>query len=138
MKKMKGSCLCGGVHYESTVEPVMTAACHCTHCRKQSGTAFSVVIAVPAETVTITGNTLKSYTDMGSSGFPMERKFCGNCGSPILSEPLDTSGLYFIKAGTLDDSSWIKPSAEIWCDSKVSWAALPEALPKIPQNPPAG
>jgi len=79
MGKIKGSCLCGEVKYESSAEPLMIAACHCTHCRKQSGSAFSVNIGVPADSVTITGDSLKTYDDMGASGKSVLRKFCGNC-----------------------------------------------------------
>ena len=136
MRKIKGSCLCGAVKYESTAEPLVIAVCHCTHCRKQSGSAFSVNIGVPANSVTLTGNTLKTYADKGASGEPLIRNFCGNCGSPILSDVKAADGLYFIKVGTLDDSSWVVAGTEIWCDSKVSWGILDESIPKIPQNPP--
>ncbi len=136
MGEIKGSCLCGEVKYKSSADPLMIAACHCTHCRKQSGSAFSVNIGVPASSVTITGDSLKTYEDIGTSGKPVLRNFCGNCGSPIFSDIKATDGLYFIKVGTLDDSSWVVPGAEIWCDSKVSWGALDESLPKMPQNPP--
>src|SRR5687768_15734380 len=48
MSKVKGSCLCGGVRYESAAEPLMTAVCHCENCQRQSGTAFSIIVGVPA------------------------------------------------------------------------------------------
>ncbi|ASJ73094.1 GFA family protein [Granulosicoccus antarcticus] len=136
--KIKGGCLCGEVQYESTAEPLMVAACHCTNCRKQSGTAFSMNIGVPADSVSVTGGSLTTYEDAGASGEPVLRKFCNKCGSPILTNLKAADGVSFIKAGTLDDSSWVVPGAEIWCDSKASWGSLGEALPKMPGNPPFG
>lgn len=138
MGKIKGSCLCGNVTYESTAAPLMIAACHCPHCRKQSGSAFSVNIGVPADSVTISGDSLKTYSDKGASGEAVLRKFCGDCGSPILSDITAADGLFFLKVGTLDDSSWVVPGAEIWCDTKVSWGSLSDDLPKMPANPPMG
>ena len=138
MGKIKGGCLCGNVRYESTAEPLMIVACHCTHCQKQSGTAFSMNIGVPGDSVTVTGESFCTYEDTGTTGQPILRKFCGNCGSPILSDVKAAGGVYFIKAGTLDDTSWVVPSAEIWCDSKASWGALDDSLPEMPANPPLG
>lgn len=139
MAKIKGSCLCGATRYESTADPAMIATCHCTHCQKQSGSAFSVNIGVPKESVTISGESLREFEDKGTaSGIPMLRKFCSTCGSPILSEVLAAGGLNFIKAGTLDDNSWVVPGAEIWCESRVDWGVSPEGVPKMPGNPPLG
>lgn len=138
MAKVSGGCLCGAVRYESSAEPLMTVACHCTHCRKQSGSAFSMNIGVPSDSVTVTGDSLTVYEDTGASGMPILRKFCNRCGSPILSDVTAAEGLYFIKVGTLDDSDWIEPGAEIWCDSKAGWGTLDPGLPKMPANPPLG
>ena len=44
--KINGSCLCGNVSYECSAEPSMTAICHCKNCQKQTGTAFSIILAV--------------------------------------------------------------------------------------------
>lgn len=138
MTAISGSCLCGSVHYESNAEPAMMVTCHCTHCQKQSGSGFSVNVVVPADSVTLSGDTLTTYEDTGTSGQPVLRMFCNRCGSPILSDVKAAGGLYFIKAGTLDDSSWVVPGAEIWCDSRVAWGTAGEDTAKMPANPPLG
>ena len=33
-KKLEGGCQCGAVRYEVTGDPVMTAICHCSMCRR--------------------------------------------------------------------------------------------------------
>ena len=114
----------------------MIAACHCINRRKQSGSAFSMNAAIDAGSVTFEGDRLKVYEDAGSSGLKVFRKFCGNCGSPVVSDVQAFAGLLFVKAGTLDDPSWVNPGAEIWCASKLQWANLANDLPKIAGNPP--
>lgn len=137
MSKVKGSCLCGGIHYESSAEPAAMALCHCTHCQKQSGSAYSALVAVPAGTLEINRSQLKFYEDKGSSGLAVRRGFCPTCGSAVLSEVAATPGLEWIKAGTLDDTSWYQPAVSIWCDSAQHWTPLPEGMAKFPGNPPA-
>jgi hypothetical protein len=39
---LTGRCLCGSVTYRLTGEPMATVVCHCNHCQRQSGAAFSV------------------------------------------------------------------------------------------------
>ena len=46
MNPIVGGCLCGAVRYTSKSPPLMTAICSCKHCQRQSGTAFSVLVAV--------------------------------------------------------------------------------------------
>ncbi|TAL03076.1 MAG: GFA family protein [Rhodospirillaceae bacterium] len=131
---IEGGCLCGAVRYQISGKPVATAVCHCKNCQKQSGTAFSIVFSVKAKELSVDG-ALSTFEDVGSSGAPVLRKFCGKCGSPILSEIAALSHLRFIKAGTLDDTSWLKPQIHIWCDSAQSWVERDPALPQFPREP---
>ena len=138
MSKSTGGCLCGAIRYSINADPHIVAACHCKDCQKQTGTAYSIVMGVPTDSVSMESGTPKSFETTGTSGLPVLRKFCGDCGSPILTDVKAIEGLLFIKGGTLDDTSTVEVGAEIWCDSKAGWAILPEALPKIPGNPPPG
>jgi hypothetical protein len=122
MAKLSGGCLCGKVRYSTSAEPVFTAICHCKNCQKQAGTAYSVVTAFPRDTLSIEG-TLKAYRDTGDSGQPVHRNFCPDCGSPITSEVSAMPDLVFLKAGTLDDTSRLKPTMEIYCSSAQPWVA---------------
>lgn len=138
MSPISGSCLCGAVKYRCDAAPVMTAACHCTHCQKQSGSAFSVNIAIPKGSLQLTSGKTSVYEDSGSSGQPVYRHFCSSCGSPLYSDVVATPQLDWLKAGTLDDTSWVKPAVNIWCSSAQPWVAFPEGAVKFPQNPPPG
>jgi hypothetical protein len=124
MASLDGSCLCGNVTYSCDGEPVITAVCHCTECQKQTGTSFSIIVGVLREDLHVNGDSLASMTTIGSdSHLPVSRRFCNQCGSPIVSLPEMTPDLAFIKAGTLEDRSWLKPEMEAWCDSAQPWVA---------------
>lgn len=137
MRQVSGSCLCGAVRYTSSAAPVMVALCHCTHCQKQSGGAFSVNVAMPKGALEMTAGKMAVFEDKGSSGQPVYRHFCGACGSPIYSDVVATPQLDWLKAGTLDDTSWVKPTVSIWCESAQPWVPQPEGVASFPQTPPA-
>jgi hypothetical protein len=117
MSNQSGQCLCGSMHYEISADPVMLANCHCTHCQKASASAYSSNTVVPAEAFKITCDTLTMYLDHGDSPLELRRYFCNCCGSPLYTEANAMSGLTIIKAGT----SSYKPTADIWCASKMDW-----------------
>jgi len=134
MAKIEGGCSCGKVRYSSDAEPVFSGLCHCKACQKTTGTSFSVVVAVPTPALTITGD-LKVFDEKGDSGQPTHSSFCPNCGSPVISTGDIMPGISMIRAGTLDDSSWLKPTMEIYCDSKMPWvslAGMAQSFPKMP------
>ena len=135
MSQIVGGCLCENIRYTCEAEPMMMAICHCKNCQKQTSTSFSILVAVPKGSLHIEGE-LSAYNDQGSSGQAVIRKFCGKCGSPILSDVAALPTMDFLKAGTLDDTSWLKPEAQLWCDSAQSWIKLDDDIAQIAQNPP--
>lgn len=133
-KPMTGGCLCGAVRYEVNAEPAMQVVCHCTHCQKQSGSAFSTIIGVPESAVKVTQGTPKSFIDHGESGQKVERQFCADCGSPLFSIVAVAPGMTFVKSGTLDDTSFFRPAANIWTRSRQCWVDTGE-VPAFETNP---
>lgn len=135
MVELTGGCLCGQIRYTVKAESPLPVVCHCKHCQKQSGSAFSYALAVPGNTVDIKG-ALKTYRDVGDSGMEVLRRFCPECGSPILSDMESLPGMTVIKAGTLDDSSGLSPVFHAWCERALAWVNLPDDVPLFPQQPP--
>jgi hypothetical protein len=133
---LNGGCLCGSIRYRCDAEPALTAICHCPHCQKQTSSSFSIVVAVPKGTLEIAGQTLKTFDDLGESGLPVRRKFCGSCGSPIVSILDAMPDLEFIKAGTLDDTSWLTPTMEVWCATAQPWVKIDQSRQLMDKNPP--
>lgn len=131
---MTGGCLCGAVRYTIEGDALMTAVCHCRNCQKQAGSAMSVLIGVRDEQLALTG-TLTTYQDTGESGGPVYRRFCGICGSPILSDLPSQPGLHFVKAGTLDDVSGIDPKMHFWTRSAQPWVRYTEGASTFDTTP---
>jgi hypothetical protein len=132
--KIEGGCLCGKVRYSADAEPTFVGVCHCTNCQKGTGTAFSVVVALPKPQLRVQG-TLKTFTGRGDSGKATYRRFCPECGSPLIDEAEVMPDVAMIMAGTLDDSSWVKPAMEIYCDRTQPWVQLGGERQRFPQMP---
>ena len=135
MSKLDGRCLCGAVTYTSQAEPAFTAVCHCRDCQRQTGTAFSVIVGVPAESFELKGELSEHVTIGEDHGLETKRRFCPACGSPVMSEADAMPDVVFIKAGTLDDPSWVAPNLHIWCAEKLPWVDIPEGVTQAPANP---
>lgn len=117
-----GGCLCGAVRYTVTGPPLLTAICHCRHCQRQSGSAFSVNLVVADAQFAAQGE-MRVFDDWGDSGEAVHRHFCAACGSPIVSIADAFAGLTIIKAGTLDDPGSVVPTQEAYC--RDAWAIVP-------------
>jgi hypothetical protein len=135
-KPITGRCLCGGVTYSADAEPVVQAVCHCTDCQRQTGNPFSVIVAVPYDAFKVDGDTLASFSTIGEDhGSETERNFCSACGSPVFSKAAVGPGLVFIKAGSLDDASWVQPAVEAWTSSAQPWSPPFENTARLERGP---
>jgi hypothetical protein len=135
-KEMTGHCLCGNVTYEITEEPVAQAFCYCQDCQRQTSSPFSVVIGVPVEGFKVEGESLSSIVTQGEvHGGPTRRYFCSACGSPIYSAVEAMPDVIYVKAGTLDDASWLQPHAEVFTRSAMPWAPHLEGAPRFETMP---
>ncbi|WP_454689801.1 GFA family protein [Achromobacter aloeverae] len=136
MKVREGGCLCGTVRYKVKDEPQAVVICHCTHCRRASGSAFSVNLLVKEGDYEQTGET-KFLVDTGDSGQPSYRHFCGNCGSPIMTKATNLLGMVLVKAGTLDEQDGLQPRVEIYTEHAMKWHVPVAGAVRFPQAPPA-
>jgi len=131
-----GQCLCGDITYQLANTPAVNGICHCKNCQRQSGTAFSTLAAVPRDEFSLSNGEPKCYKDGDTdSGSTVERYFCGNCGSPIYSVVPSQPDTFYLKTGTMDDTSAFAPQFNVWCDSKQHWLTLEEGVAQIPKQP---
>ena len=132
--ELSGGCLCGKVRYSASADPIFVGVCHCTNCQKSSGTAFNAVIAVPKPAVRMTG-TVSTYEGRGDTGKATYKRFCPECGSPVVEEAAIMADVVMIPVGTLDTPGSVEPTMQIYCDSAQSWALLDdlERFPKMPR-----
>lgn len=133
MAEIKGSCRCGKVSYTISADPVFVGVCHCKSCQKSTGSAYATVVAVPTDALAVSGAT-KRFDDSGDSGQPTHRDFCPECGSTVTQSADVMAGITMIAAGTLDDPGSVKPAMQIFCDSALPWAQIPDmqGFPKMP------
>jgi hypothetical protein len=127
IQNLTGSCLCGEVRVTLTGDPVAVAVCHCTHCQKTAGSAFSIVLLVPEAAVTVEGS-VSGYGDRGDSGLAVTRNFCSTCGSPVETSSEATRGQHvrIVKAGLFAGVREFTPKMELFCSSRSTWVpALP-------------
>jgi hypothetical protein len=130
--------MCGAVTYTSSAEPAFTAVCHCAYCQKQTGTAFSVVVGVPRDSFVVEGELSVHTTPGEDTGTDTHRHFCAACGSPIVSYPDAMPSVAVVKAGTLDDTSWLEPQVEVWHSRAQPWLDGGRERPVFDRGVPTG
>ncbi len=131
-RTLEGGCQCGHVRYAIDGEPLGLAVCHCNGCQRQSGSAFGMSLAVPAERFALVRGGLRSFEVDCDSGNRKVCSFCPECGVRIHHDCGD--GELSIKAGTLDDRTWLRPAAHYWTAAKQAWVALPDGVPSWPDD----
>ena len=133
--RVTGGCQCGAVTFAFDRSAVVSAAhCHCRDCQRATGSAFATFCFVPAASFTLEGEP-KGHRVEGASGQGVVRSFCGECGSQLFSEVDVMPGIYFVKAGALDDASWLEPASSYWASSAQPWARPDPSIPAHEENP---
>lgn len=112
-----GSCLCGKVRY--TLEGAFDRfyLCHCSHCRKDTGSSHAAnLFSSSARLVWVTGQELVTTYRLPDTRHA--RSFCAICGSPL---PFAGAGLVVVPAGSLDTEIDITPDGNIFTASRARW-----------------
>ena len=127
MTELKGGCLCGKIRYTVQKAAGPAVICHCTHCQKASGSAFSVNLPVASGDIAFEGE-MAAYPDTAESGKRVTRRFCPTCGSSLGSEAEIFPGVFILKAGSLDSHETIAPKLQLWTRSAQPWVRLGDEL----------
>ena len=128
-----GKCLCGAVKFQVSGAFESFFLCHCSRCRKDSGSAHSAnLFASNARLAWVSGeDSIKTFRLSGSRH---TKSFCSECGSalPVVQPDI---GLLVVPAGSLD--SWIdlRPNAHICYSSRANWDYDLAAIDKIDALP---
>jgi hypothetical protein len=133
--KTTGSCLCQAVTYAFTGHLGIFQYCHCSRCRKFTGSAFaSNLLVAPEDFRWEQGEgQVGRYELPGAKHFATS--FCKQCGSslPWLAQ---SGKVVVVPAGTLDEDPLIRPSQNVFCASRALWWTDPKALPEFDELPP--
>ena len=130
--RLRGSCLCGIVNYEVPDAFAYALYCHCSQCRRATGSASKPFAGLPAGSLTV----LRGHEDIVRYGDRSGHDArCGRCGSLLYS--IVRQGTYaHVTLGSLLDSPSIRPTAHIFVGSKAPWDEICDALPQFEGFPP--
>jgi hypothetical protein len=128
MTVLQGSCVCGGMRFEISGPLEGIQKCHCSICRKASGTDSIATIVVSADQLKwISGEDL-IRTFERPSGYGTA--FCSVCGSPA-PDPNAKRTRYGIPAGSIDGDPPLRVTGHIFVGSKASWDTIADDAPKL-------
>jgi hypothetical protein len=132
---LTGGCLCGAVRYAVAGEARRFYHCHCSRCRKATGTGHaSNLFFQPGTLKWLAGEDhVRSFKLPQAARFT--NQFCGICGARLPRQPQDTDTV-IIPAGSLDDEPPIRPVARIFIGSRASWSCLGDEVPNYDGPPP--
>lgn len=133
LKKYYGSCLCQQVKYELTGTIEAFFLCHCSRCRKVTGSAHASNLFVSSEDFRFVAgeNLVKEYFVEGTR---FGKAFCSICSSAM--PRMHPFGKVLVPAGGLDCEITVKPMGHIQCESRAGWDDGFVEVPKFDRYPP--
>ena len=131
---VEGGCLCGSIRFAISQPLAPAAYCLCSDCRKMTGSAFSINIPVALENFRLLSGLPKSFTKAGGSGAKLTRRFCPDCGSPVYGFSEQHPSHIYVKAGLIDDPSYVIPTYQSYTSSAAPWAQIPPGLPSYAKS----
>lgn len=127
----QGSCLCGEVRFKVEGEFEHFYLCHCTYCRKDTGSAHGANLFSSNASV----NWLSGQDKVKTYNLPQTRHircFCTICGSAL---PYVTNNMVVVPAGSLDSDPAITPSGHIFSASRAQWDRNLASVPSFDKFP---
>lgn len=123
---LAGRCYCGAVHYAVADEFTDAANCHCSNCRRTTGSAFKPFAGIERDKLVIRAgeNNLMIFGDETGNN-----THCRLCGSLLYSVVRDGAFVH-VAMGTLVDDPGIRPSRHIFVGSKAPWFTITDDLPQ--------
>lgn len=125
-RTLSGGCLCGAVQYAVRDEFRYAMNCHCSQCRRATGSAFKPFAGIERDKLALTRGA-SNLTIFGEAG--NHDAFCKTCGSLLYSVVRDGAYVH-VTLGTLADDPGIRPSMHIHVGSKAPWFAITDDLPQ--------
>jgi hypothetical protein len=130
---IEGSCLCGGVVFEIDAAVGPFELCHCSRCRKASGSAFVAGLGVRVREYRLLSGAelIRSYeAPLLEQPPPYRVTFCSKCGSPVPDPPAG-SKWFEIPAGLLNGDPVVRPDRHIFVECKSDWFEIADSLPQL-------
>jgi hypothetical protein len=130
---LTGGCLCGGVRFEVTEPPLVAGYCHCTRCRRRTGTAASAQARLAPGSLRLTAGAELVTDYRPAEGFV--KAFCAACGSALWSRHPDDPDVLNVRLGAFDGDPGIRPSYRQYVAYSAPWEPIPDdGLPRFPER----
>ncbi|MEO5755291.1 MAG: GFA family protein [Mesorhizobium sp.] len=126
VRKLAGKCFCGAVHYAVADEFIYAANCHCSNCRRTTGSAFKPIAGIESDKLDLTKGQNKLLIFGERDGNDTHCKVCGSLLYSIVRE----GAFVHVAMGTLVDEPSIRPTAHIFVGSKAGWFTIADDLPQ--------
>ena len=126
---LTGGCQCGKLRYAFPKSAILTLyCCHCRECQRQAASAFGMSLWVQRTAFRLTAGQPADWQRPTDSGNVNHAAFCPACGGRLYhdSGPKETS--ISLKAGSLDDTAWLRPVGHIWAKRAQPWVFLDPKL----------
>ncbi|WP_254771585.1 GFA family protein [Thalassovita gelatinovora] len=124
-----GSCLCGTVSFHINGEFESFFLCHCSRCRKDTGSVHAAnLFSSKAKVQWLAGQ--ESIKTFQLPGTQHAKSFCMICGSALPTVQMN-GALLVVPAGSLDSQISIRPNAHICYTDRAEWADGLETVDKI-------
>jgi hypothetical protein len=125
-RTLAGKCLCGAVNYTVADGFVYAANCHCSNCRRATGSAFKPFAGIERDKLGLTKgeDNLMIFGDEHGND-----THCKVCGSLLYSVVRDGTFVH-VAMGTLVDDPTIRPTKHIFVGSKARWFTITDDLPQ--------
>lgn len=132
MRVIQGGCLCSSVTYCINDDLLYSGYCHCSECRRWTGSAFSATGGVKNEDFTLLSGRdgLVAY-NKGESTIGYS---CRKCGS-VLYGDVPSHSMRFVMLGTLSESPTLKPQWHIYTNDKADWYEINDELKQYSGSP---
>jgi hypothetical protein len=133
---VRGSCLCGGVQFEVKLPFRRASHCHCSLCRKHSGTFGLTQGRVAREQFRLLAGEELLRVYRPPSGTAV-KAFCSVCGSSLFGAHWPDGDEVSVRLGSLDDDPGIRPEYHTFVGSRGAWDELPDdGLPRYDELKP--
>ncbi len=113
-----GQCRCGKIRFETSQEPLITMACHCTGCQRMTASAYSLSELYPYAAFEVTAG----EPVLGGLRAETKHYFCPHCKSWLFTRPEDAGDFVNVRATMMDDANAFQPFIEAYTDEMLPWA----------------
>lgn len=129
---LEGGCHCGAIRYQVSGDAITHALCHCTDCRRTSGSPMVGWTMYPSDAVKITKGNPKIYISSQNA----RRHFCENCGTGLfyINEVI-LPGIIDIQSATYDNPDAVPAKAHIQVTERIGWMKTAHELPVFERFP---